>query len=126
MTITEFLLSHIAEDEAVAREAIAMREAVHYADPKTATRPDYDFQAWPDIGVPAVIVGPERVLRECEAKRQVIGRHKPEAFFDAPDDSFCGHCQEGGNRGLFPCPDLRTLATIYSDHPDFDPEWRRA
>jgi hypothetical protein len=47
----------------------------------------------------------------------------------------CGRCGSGGRRGeayrSYPrtpdftkCPELRDLAAVYADHPDYDPAWR--
>ncbi|WP_434744798.1 DUF6221 family protein [Streptomyces sp. A-14] len=31
----------------------------------------------------------------------------------------CDHCERAA-----PCPDLRDLAAVYADHPDYQQEWR--
>jgi hypothetical protein len=59
---------------------------------------------------------PARVLAECEAKRRIIGT------------------PPYGHNGLHLCSDemtddhecvvLRALASVYADHPDFNPDWR--
>lgn len=111
MTLTEFVLARIAEDEGKAREAITERERVHGSE----YTPDTELLPWPDLGVPAMLIGPERVLAECEAKRTVValcGSPDPHT----PDEAGNGECNE--------CAVLYTLALPYADHPDYDPAWR--
>jgi hypothetical protein len=105
--LTAFLLARISEDEAKAREAIEMRMAVKYVDPSDATRPDFELVAWPDLGVPSMLIGPERVLAECEAKRRIVELHGPH-----------------GQSDELPCRELAVVAAVYSDHPDYDEAWR--
>jgi hypothetical protein len=112
--LTAFLLARLDEDEAKAREAIEMRMAVKYVDPSDATRPDFELVAWPDLGVPSMLIGPERVLAECEAKRRIVAL--------AP---WCNNSTAGS--ALIDLPGnlvLRDLAAVYSDHPDYDEAWR--
>lgn len=100
MTIIKFLEARIAEDEAEARLAIEERAK---ATPDAG--PDAGFQSWPDSPVPAVLVGPERVLAECAAKRAMI---KLSVNWD-------GYTR---NTDI-----LRTVAGAYADHPDYQQEW---
>ena len=55
VTITEFLLARIAEDEAGARAVVGDRNAWD--------TPEWDASRW----------SPWRVLDECEAKRRLVG-----------------------------------------------------
>lgn len=70
---------------------------------------------------------PSRVLREVAAKRRVLERHKPvpgEEHIICDIDSFVGHDDTEGRYGdPYPCADVRALASIYSDHPDYNPSW---
>lgn len=50
----------------------------------------------------------DRQLREVEAKRRMVVGH--------PCDD-CGAVND-------PCLTLLYLASVYSDHPDYDPSWR--
>jgi hypothetical protein len=70
---------------------------------------------------------PARVLREVAALRAVVEIHEPvkSAFpsFTAP--MVCGVCSPGKEEGWdAPCPTLRHLASIWSDHEDYDPAWQ--
>lgn len=121
MTLTEFLLARIAEDEGVARRASGA----------LAFTQDYPRKAWIESASGERVVEfderrlvaadqatlalceqmarwlPGRVLAECEAKRRIMDLHNP-----------CGHWTAGN-----PCEELCALASPYADHPDFDPEW---
>lgn len=116
--ITEFLLARIAEDEAAARDAILERHRV--LGTVRGSVPEMTLRSWPDAGAPAVLVGPERVLAECEAKRRIVELHSGNA-------EWCGWTQGGdGVHGEWEdaCDTLLALARPYAQHPDFDPAWR--
>ncbi|NKV28226.1 hypothetical protein GS921_00335 [Rhodococcus hoagii] len=74
---------------------------------------------------------PARVLREGEAKRQIIEPHKRADWFvpDADQTGACiqcsKECDENGHLAIvaWPCPTLRALAAVYSDHCDYQQEW---
>lgn len=111
MTITEFLEARISADESEARQAITERER---ATPHEGA--DTGLQSWPDSPVPAVLVGPERVLAECEAKRSIVAMYKPE---DAKEESWEPEAYMAG--AYDDC--MRALAKVYNDHPDYQQEW---
>lgn len=126
MNIIEFLGARIAEDE---------------------ERAEYVLK-WGDWGG---LFKPPRVLAECAAKRAILGEHRPtiatvEWFDDTTGTGaahVCPSCRpedptdwnppigEAGVRPegfvpsytLAPCPTLRALAAVYSDHPDYQQEW---
>jgi hypothetical protein len=105
-TLTEFLLARIAEDEAAAREAGA--DAMVGARWKSYPREAYEeLQA-------ETLHRARRIRATCAALRAVVelhdGAHDCTMYIDA-----------GDNRD---CPTLRALASIWADHPEFDPEWR--
>lgn len=59
----------------------------------------------------------DRVLAEVEAKRRIMTRHH----------DFRGWCDGCGNDLTYrisECPELRDLASVYADHPDYRQEWR--
>lgn len=90
VSLTEFLLARIAEDEA---------------------RPlyrDYD-------GVGHV---PPRVLAECAAKREILALHRRYVEGGANYDA-CYICGDP-----HPCATLHSLASVYSDHPDYREGWK--
>ena len=61
---------------------------------------------------------PARVLREVEAKRAILRWHPSERmrYIDA---SRCPQCEL-----TWPCPTVRLIAAVYSDHPDYRDEWK--
>lgn len=141
MTLTEFLLARIAEDEAAARSA-TQGQWVRYGDGRFY---DYTvgltpaFVPWPQTGgnrspgrdYSAEIVGgvqeadgthiarwdPARVLAECEAKRLIVGLHwTNDPTGPAPICDLCLYKP--------PCETVLSLALPYADHPDYDESWR--
>ena len=56
---------------------------------------------------------PARVLATCKAHRAIVQFHGSEIL---------GICQEYDG-DPYPCRTLRALASIYDDHPSFDPRW---
>jgi hypothetical protein len=95
MTLTEFLLARIEEDEARARPMweLKVRQRI--------------------IGAPIVPLSwptPDRVLAECEAKRRIVDMFP----FEADGDGW----NEAGAQVL------PILALPYADHPDYRDEWR--
>jgi len=62
----------------------------------------------------------QRAFRETVAKRAILAEH-------AYDKAACRVCWEvtdtSSMRARFPCPTIRALAAVYSDHPDYRQEW---
>lgn len=141
MTLTEFLLACIAEDEAAAREAALSagghgsgdervasgsvwmqryHEVARIADDHQDRKTIADAGALFGIGVATHIArhDPARVLAECEAKRAIVELHA--------DAGGCTTCTDGDYLGLvddWPCETLRLLTRPYVDHPDYREEW---
>jgi hypothetical protein len=100
VTLTEFLLARIAEDEAIALAATFTDGGTVYTDNdergparlRHITRHD-----------------PARVLAECAAKRNIVRKFDCAAFTESsrPQEFL-----------------LRALAAVYADHPDYREEWR--
>ena len=62
---------------------------------------------------------PERVLRDVEAGRRVLERHRHcEPYGGGPCDH-AGLAFDG-----LPCPDLRDLASRWSNHPEYQEGWK--
>jgi len=99
MTLTDFLLARIAEDETRARDlgADAMMGARWKHHPKDA----YDDLQRMGLNYS------RRVLAECEAKRQIVetatGQHT------SSDEGY---------------EMMRIIATVYAEHDDYDESWR--
>ena len=89
---------------------------------------------------------PARVLREVDAKRKILAEHPVDADLlawslgaaevvagRASPLSRCMRCtvplpdacedEDQYERVEWPCPTVRALAAVYSDHPDYRQEW---
>ena len=113
MTLTDFLLARIAEDEAAAH-ALGDEPGREWWHVTNEWLPPLNS----DAARFAARLHPTRVLAECEAKRRVVGLHSGD---EDPSD-----CPPWGRSpsGLEPCSTLRALALPYADHPDYREEWR--
>lgn len=105
--LTEFLLTRIAEDEAVAKQV-----PTHEYDSALGVLDEYQVIAY----------GAERVLAECTAKRAII----ESAWSDHVD--IAERFGAGGTRAQLTewgdYPDvLRHLAVPYADHDGYRLEW---
>jgi hypothetical protein len=119
MTIVEFLEERLAEDELIATAAIDDAADWHvlyaYRDIKDASG-QYVVLAdsrYPTVEQAAHIArhSPARILRQCEAARAVISEFlRLDALGDLPGRSATEIA-------------LRQLASVYSDHADFDKAW---
>jgi len=137
ITLTEFLLACIAEDEAAA-DMVPTPYRLYVdtdgciSEPLRDVWPDHDvkYQQWePGIdrlpnhhNIWALMYDPARVLAECEAKRRIVDEHAPRVVrwrdtIDINDDE-CQTCH-GSEPGVYPCDTLRLLALPYADHPDY-------
>lgn len=138
VTLTEFLLARIADDEAVAREASSpsLRAwEVRGLDIYTvAGPPSFNPIARHALGQQGEHIArwdPARVLAECAAKRRIIDHHHIEWAGSRGGGWFCWVCG-GPDADIYErnptetqaCPDLAALASVYTSHADFDPEWR--
>ena len=79
----------------------------------------------------------QRPFREVEAKRAILRMHEPVPFWGnnppplkdrAPENvkaRYCEcQCSGGVIQAAYPCDTARLLASVYSDHPDYRPEWK--
>jgi hypothetical protein len=120
MTLIEFLEARVAEDELMATAAIEGATAdwhvlYAYRDIKDGDG-HYVVLAdglYPSAAQAAHIArhSPGRILRQCEVAREVIAEF---LRLDALDD------QQGR---LVAESVMKRLASVYDDHPDFDPAW---
>lgn len=112
MTITEFLLARIAEDEEAWSGGIDL-----------ATRPDFAKMS-------------RHMLAECEAKRRIVESCRPRyAIFYRESEYLLASAfdqetmkVESASGPIWPNDlaenVLRALALPYVDHPDYDEAWR--
>ena len=110
MTLTDFLLARIEDDEKTARRPTGRV----YADDDGCVATPEDEWADGSDRLPnhhntwALIHDPARVLAECEAKRRIVEREVNAA-------------NRMTYRRLLTLVDL---ASVYADHPDYRDEWR--
>ena len=122
--LTDFLLARIAEDEADAREAyyegqwwLPEEEAVVAADRDLEPIMLLDRKC---DAAHAANWSPARVLAECEAKRRIVD---DAVAFDVEDASgISGDFARAAKHAFRDA--VSHLASVYADHPDYDPDWR--
>ena len=117
MTLTDFLLARIAEDEEVARSVETEDARTQYVIGYEHDSPDTSFWADYDGARPSVSVGAGRVLAECAAKRRIVQRYRwtEDHLDDGPTD-LAGWSDDRAT--------LLNLAAVYADHSDYREEWR--
>jgi len=103
MTLTEFLLARIAEDEQRAHYALT------YGDSGAL---EYGGQ-WYGAIKHAERWEPARVLAECDVKTEIVGLYEDSQAADMSADSWA----------LMKMV-LGALAVPYADHPDYLQEWK--
>ena len=123
LTLAGFVAARLSEDEAIAREAAGLTECWVAEEPAIGVvlvdgEPLIEGHI---TGLTAHIAlhDPARVLREVEAKRRILKRHRN-------CGSGIGYCDDGGHGsdGTGPgCAEMRDLAAPYTDHPEFDQAW---
>jgi hypothetical protein len=102
MTITEFLLARIAEDEREANENQKYEVGV------------YETAGW---------WSPSRVLAECAAKRAIIGLYRLYIAYSELTDRDPGVRMQMCDHAMTLGEVLPPIAAVYKDHPDYRPEW---
>lgn len=113
--LAAFLAARLDEDERLAKAA---------AEEWDSESVRYEWEDLPDTAfVHARRHSPARVLRGIAAKRAILTGHGP----SRQDPTRCRVCtaiaHDRATRFRAPCPTLRSLAAIYSDHPAYLPEW---
>jgi len=110
--LAAFLKARISEDEAVAREAAGLAEHWIAEEPAIGVvlvdgEPLIEGHI---TGLTAHIArhDPARAFREVAFKRAILGQYQTAA---------------GWSSDNWPLP-LRLLAAVWSDHPDYRPEWK--
>ena len=129
-----FAEARLAEDEAAAKRAASIVGPVwvHDAGWSEAHQP-YSLIRSPVGPIVADALGnfddeevgpfiarydPARALREVEAGRRILERHRDCLPYGG------GPCEHAGTIGDPPCPDLRDLLTRWAGHKDYREEWK--
>lgn len=136
-TLVEFLAARLDEDEAAATEAGADEwtdEVNVWMVVDSKGEPVAYDEGKPTEEQAAHIArhDPARVLREVESKRAILADHSNPHSAAAAEDpgleegtrqsrrlngEWCVHHED------HECSTLRAMAAVYSDHPDYRPEW---
>lgn len=66
---------------------------------------------------------PARVLAEVATKRRVLARHANDGYGSC-EGCGCEYADISLRYAIEECPELRDLAAVYADYPDYDPAWR--
>jgi hypothetical protein len=124
VTITEFLLARIAEDEEMARGVEDDLNGLHLYGCSLPWGPC-------DCGQPA------RVLADCEALRRIVAEHQIESdprwtvsprYLVGPSLDYgckiCSSDEDGYVIRTGACVTLKALAWVYADHQDYREEWK--
>lgn len=139
MTIVEFLTARLDEEEASAQAVVDIGGLGDWEDLPVAeldgrralTGGSFIFAVMDPVPEGPACADhiarhdPARVLRETTAKRAILALHEP-------NGDYCSTCLEsesdlyGAEYEEAPCLNVRHLAAVYSDHPDYDPEWSPA
>jgi len=108
VTLTEFLLARIAEDEALAQDQLRAYQHV------------FGIPHYFRIDQSIVGLTPRTALAECEAKRRIVGLW--DLCMSEPEPGFPS-APLGGQGAEVYYDALRALAVPYADHPSFRAEW---
>jgi hypothetical protein len=116
LTLVDFLEARLAEDEVFAQSTPRQAMTIIPADgsARTAARIAEHAERWQPI----------RVLREVEAKRRIVTLHSD--WHVCVSGRGPGATDYVGNEDDSwgePCPTLRALASMYSEHPHYREEW---
>lgn len=125
--IVEFLRARLDEDEQVARAAADAKGGAAWYVSRGGCG---DIDIWveqhlseddddeTEVSLHVRRHDPARVLREVAAKRRLMALHR---VGTDPCDAHDGATMESE-----PCDVIGDLASVYSDHPDYDPAWGQA
>lgn len=116
LTLTDFLLARIAEDEAAAQKAVDWPYQI-IGTPWGAT---YELVADAEHSRADhwLCVAPTHVLAECEAKRRIV------EMYVGPTEDDEGNLYAIGGYGEAWVDAIKFLALPYADHSDYRDEWR--
>lgn len=123
MDIVEFIEARVAEDEAAAQQQTAIGHHpkeqddrwIRYADPRVEGGRSRIYSPY---RTPTL----DNVLQQCSHIKGMLLWHTENDYEHLPDGT-AGTCEGCGPIYAWPCRELKMAASIWSDHPDFDPSW---
>ena len=135
LTLTNFILARIADDEAVARAAGNVKAYrgsfgtgawVEFSDGSAHAFTEAQLGAMPVPQLRALDHAcrhdPARVLAECEAKRAIVEAAWADHVRIEGEWGMCRSREQMEAQGDVPDV-VAHLATIYASHPDYREEW---
>ena len=149
--IAEFIAARLAEDEFAAHTAMrhpaegpaetwdTERRGTHEPDAvveplvrgKPQLRETGEVATSPRFGVARHIArhDPARALRQVDRDRRVLDRHRPEDIpgtirIGVGGGDICAGCGVRNGPAAWPCAEVRDLAAVYAEHPDYRPDWK--
>jgi hypothetical protein len=112
--LVQWLRAQLDEDERTARAADAAKDDNWWWGPDSESAAERHVARH----------DPARVLREIDAKRQLIELHQ-ERLEQGYGSDVCAECDFGGvSQTYYPCATLRLLALPYTDQPGYQEAWR--
>src|SRR5258707_5475473 len=113
MDLAKFLEARIADDEALGRRDLDSTLTLRYSDADSNAQ-------WLMLEFDA-----ERVLREVDAKRKIVAEHAMDPGMFPPScvrccDTNTAQYPQRWDALMWPCPTVRALAAVWSDHEDYD------
>jgi len=126
MRIEEFIEARLAEDESAARKAADFP----YDAPSDAPWVSMQLRVRRGVAMTSdehfARHDPARALRQVERDRKVLARHHKQGIAEMVmigGGETCVGCGVQNGPRAWPCAEVRDLAAIWSDHPDYQPEW---
>jgi len=112
-----FLNARLDDDERIAKAALGDHYSVSFGDSDRTVIEHID--RWTSA----------RVLADVQAKRAILAEHPSEGPIDehwswSREYPWCTTCSDADDGPTYwPCRTVLLLASVYADHPDFNPEW---
>lgn len=133
MELTEFLTARLDEDEAVARSVWPIKRTGYRGDVpdkivvsrlrerSTDGSPYADSD--PELTDFLAHCTPARVLADVEAKRRIVAAYEDALSVAQVKDDAMGNDADDWSPSTALRDALRSLASVYVDHADYDPAW---
>jgi hypothetical protein len=121
MSLAEFLLARIAEDEVGPRKWLERQRERTNALMAAGEPVPLNYRPADDIAVDTWVLVPRRVLAECAAKRRIV-EHITNVERYADGSPGIGGIDPDSLPAVTHI--LRVLALPYADRVDYQPEWR--
>jgi hypothetical protein len=119
--IARFVTARLEEDEARAATLLdAARDAIEALKaPRLLGREVPGWHSWADVEAMC-----SRVLRDVEAKRRILGLHRPNGRLNSEWTRCYGCNDSNGDYEPYPCQAVRLIAATWDGHPDCQPGWK--